>query len=1310
VKEQTAPELSERDRLPHAPFRARAPRVPWPLPSRWHKPLVAGLFVALALLATAGYGSGLQLNDGNVVLHLIPFKFLGQLLHAWNPSFSLGTHTGYWVPYETPYGWAYGLAALLHLSQELAQRLCLFLVYLGCLVSMYYCLRSVTPRLDEVARLAGSCAYLFNMYVALNSQAQIVWLLTYATLPAMVGVTARAMRGELGIWRAALAIALLVFVGAGVNPPLLAINVIILAIYVIVTIAFDSDPAARARQALPFAGAASVASLAINLYWLVPFVDYFHYVWLNGVLSEAPSMHNAASSFSNVLRGLGHWATFVSFGDRPYFPWASSYAAGFFSAGLWLIPIIALVGIAFKRNRSVATLYFLLVTIVSIPLVVGYYKDDLGDAITSPVYDLFYRNFPGFQMFRFSYKWVAGVEFGMCGLYALAAGAILTASRERLIEGAASLRERFAWTLPAAGAALVLLPILLFIPVLQKKANYPGPVIPSWEYRENQLLGDDRGHRVAIFPTQFLEQFDWGSPEFYIEDAFIDRPIIYGRLGSESTEGSDHWIRGAYRATRYAMPLAADMFRVLNVDTILQRDDFVPAIDFSFPDYWVPNNTTLTHDLLHRVLGAQPVRSYGPLRVYHLAGALPLVYGVVHPKLSSLPPFTDAYLGDVHAMAAGAAQFTLPAPAPAPAMALIESLAPILPGTDHQVRDLAVEQSLAENGIKIHPPSADITIATSFTVKSPGRYLVFAREDSPLFYRPAPSSLDIDGQFLSPQNSGGAWTEFGTIDLDGGDHQISDGFPDPNLTVALVRPDALHAWEDRIAALQRALPGNLSATRFVNQRQTRVLVAQAGRYRITARAAAPIYWQDGDERTHLLWDARSSANFLTALSTALPYVLGLGTAGTGPVMMPQSWYQDPSVYRWQRGDTMSWFLFSADGNVQVFVPGKDGVLARVRAHISRLQVSPVMRVAVNGRVQRSVVLPGKPAASDVYDSQQELAGPSLATVGFTLTLRPGWNDVAFGFDPLAGERTDLGTGVISAAVAPDLSFTRVARVAAPPASGEQTQAPSNVIGVAVPHNGLAGSPELQGSAAGTGGRVSLAVAIAEHGRIVYRITPITWDGNFDIGLLNAFPNGWNDVSKRIVGLWFVAGASSPVLSNLSYRVHAMPTLTLRDRNAFARLPVQLDGRPIGAQAVFLSRGDHLIESAEHKLKIERLTVDPVNLPKTRSFGLSWKRRSPTQLEVNVKNASRPFLLVFGESYHPEWQATLDGKTLTHVPVNGVANGWLVPRLAAPSSDIELSFTAQRKYNEAAAVSLVSLIVLLALAFAPMRLRRPARGS
>ena len=260
---------------------------------------------------------------------------------------------------------------------------------------MYYCLRSVAPWLDEIAKIAGSCAYLFNMYVALNSQAQIVWLLTYATLPAMVGVTARAMRGEIYLWRAALAIALLVFVGGGVNPPLVAINVIVLAIFVVVMIALDPKPQIMGSRTLPVVVAASIAAITINLYWVVPFVDYFRGVWLNGVLSEAPSMHNAATSFANVLRGLGHWATFVSFAGRAYFPWAAAYAAGLFGALLWFVPIVALGGIAFRRNQRPITLFFLFVTIVSVPIVVGYYHDTLGDASTTPIYDRILPQLPG---------------------------------------------------------------------------------------------------------------------------------------------------------------------------------------------------------------------------------------------------------------------------------------------------------------------------------------------------------------------------------------------------------------------------------------------------------------------------------------------------------------------------------------------------------------------------------------------------------------------------------------------------------------------------------------------------------------------------------------------------------------------------------------------------------------------------------------------------------------------------------------------------------------------------------------------------
>ncbi|MGB6522660.1 MAG: alpha-(1-_3)-arabinofuranosyltransferase family protein [Candidatus Cybelea sp.] len=1270
--------------------------LPWPQRAVLRRALVPALFVALALLVTLGYGSGVQLNDGQADLHIDPLKFLWSLLHAWNPALYMGTHTGFWFPYETPYAWIYAIAQIFHVPQDLAQHVAVFMVYLGCLASMYYCLRSVAPWLNETARVAGSIAFLFNMYVALNSQAQIVWLLTYGTLPALVGVTACAMRGEINVWRGALSVALLVLVGAGVNPPLVAINVILLAIFVLVMLAFSPEPAITAKRTLPFLAAACAATFLINLYWLVPFGDFFRSVWLNGVLSEGPSLHNAATSFANVLRGLGHWATFVSFGGRPYFPWAAPYSEGLFSALLWFVPIVALGGVAFKRNQRPATFYFMLATIVSVPIVVGYYHDALGDAVTTPIYDAFYRYFPGFQMFRFSYKWVAGVEFGISGLYALAVYSIVTWLREQRAFWIGTANERFGSVVPVASAVLVLLPILIFVPVLINKMNYPGTALPSWTYRENALVGSDDQHRVALFPTQFLEQFDWGNPEFYIENSLINRPMIYGLLGSEPSEGTDAWVRRAYRATREGLPFAADMFRVLGVNTILQRDDFIPVIDFSSPDEWKFNSTTLTHDLLHRVLGAAPDRSDGPLHAYRLKGALPLVYGVTNPVISTWPRFSDASLGNVEAMAKGQARFDPPTRSQQEFTATMRSLRPIVPQSAASIMDLAVKAALS-NGVLVQPPSANVQWSMPFQVRDTQTYTIFAREESLLFPQAAPRVLQFDGGYLRPTAVGGAWTEYGEVLVPRGSHWVSDGYEDPKLVVALVKTDDFNAWMSRIGALNRSLPQNAASEMLVYAPRKAVDVPATGTYRISASPVGR-FGPDGHVRTRLVRGTAFRGTFSGHLGATLPYVFGDGVAATSPLLMPGSWYRDdPTTYDWQRGDPDSWLLFSQVAHLRVFVANPAGALTRVAMHVSRLQVGPVMTVAVNGGTQRDVVLAGPSGAAQDYDSVERLEGPVPQPANFTLALRPGWNDVAFAFHWQTGERSDLGQSVIEAAVGPDISFTRIG--AAPGASRPAVVDNSfNGISLPNPPGGLAGDPEVVGNVVTTGGGTTwLAVALESNGRIRYRIYELPQQGHFDIYFMHGFPNNWYDGSQRIAGMWFVGRQTHSAFSNLSYYIHATPARALKHPGSLSSLPLKIDGRLAGSGPVFLRKGSHVISSADSDVGIGLLTMAPASLPRTQPFPVMWNRHSPTSLEVTGNGA--PFLLVFGDAYHPEWQATVNGQALPHVIVNGISNGWVVPALPG-GSKISIRFTAQRLYVYAGIISLISFIILIVLASKP----------
>ena len=116
------------------------------------------------------------------------------------------------------------------------------------------------------------------------------------------------------------------------------------------------------------------------------------------------------------------------------------------------------------------------------------------------------------------------------------------------------------WLVSAARTVVVALPILIFIPVIVAKMNYPGAVAAELGVSRKRAGRHDERHRVALFPTQFLEQFDWGNPQFYIENSLINRPMIYGLLGSEPSEGTDTWVRRAYRAAREGLPFSADMY------------------------------------------------------------------------------------------------------------------------------------------------------------------------------------------------------------------------------------------------------------------------------------------------------------------------------------------------------------------------------------------------------------------------------------------------------------------------------------------------------------------------------------------------------------------------------------------------------------------------------------------------------------------------------------------------------------------------------------------------------------------------------
>ncbi|MFH1318406.1 MAG: hypothetical protein ABIH71_05275, partial [Candidatus Omnitrophota bacterium] len=99
--------------------------------------------------------------------------------------------------------------------------------------------------------------------------------------------------------------------------------------------------------------------------------------------------------------------------------------------------------------------------------------------------------------------------------------------------------------------------------------------------------------------------------------------------------------------------------------------------------------------------------------------------------------------------------------------------------------------------------------------------------------------------------------------------------------------------------------------------------------------------------------------------------------------------------------------------------------------------------------------------------------------------------------------------------------------------------------------------------------------------------------------------------------------------------------------------------------------------------------------------VEYKKINPTKYKLKI-SSSQPYFLTFSESYHPKWQAFIDGKRIeNHFVVNGFANGWYI-REDTGEYNIILRFTPQRYFEIGLIVSsimLAAVLCLLGIAFA-----------
>ena len=99
---------------------------------------------------------------------------------------------------------------------------------------------------------------------------------------------------------------------------------------------------------------------------------------------------------------------------------------------------------------------------------------------------------------------------------------------------------------------------------------------------------------------------------------------------------------------------------------------------------------------------------------------------------------------------------------------------------------------------------------------------------------------------------------------------------------------------------------------------------------------------------------------------------------------------------------------------------------------------------------------------------------------------------------------------------------------------------------------------------------------------------------------------------------------------------------------------------------------------------------------TEGAALIYDQISPTEYTVQV-NASKPFFLVFSESYDTGWVASINGQQIPseyHFMADGFANGWYINKTGRYS--ITLEFSPQNLFYTGAAISIAAFIICIVL--------------
>jgi arabinofuranan 3-O-arabinosyltransferase len=565
-------------------WRARPPARPAAAGCRWF--LLAWL---VALIVLAANHPGRMVFDTKLGVDINPAGFYAQLWQLWNPREWLGTLQDQYIGYAVPMAPFYLAGHLLHLPVWITERLWMSLLVAAGFWGLVRLATALGIGSDGSRLLAGAVFALwptFTIVIGSTSAAVLPGLLApWAVLPLVA-----AARGQPVISAAARSGAAVLCMG-GVNA-VSTIDVLILPALFILT-----HTAGRRRICVTLWWGAAVA-LATS-WWAIPLLLQGRYSFNFLRYIEQAATTTRTASATAVLRGSGNWTAYFNLGQ----PWLS--------AGWQLVTTpavilassaaaaVGLYGLA-RRDMPSARWLRLSLGVAALGALAGYWGP-LSGPFHAPVDNLLNGPLAPFRnVYKLEPVLAAGLALGLAHAMQL--------WWQQTIAVPDQPRRLFAGVTTIPFVAVVL--GCLALPYLSGQILQPGSFthVPGyWGQVADFLAARSAEQPALVVPADAHGSYIWGDPvddplEALARSPWVERSLVpYGGAGSQSFLGT---AETAVESGEQIAGLTTYLQRG-GIRYVVVRNDLDPsAIGYTAPQ------------IVHRTLslsGFRRVVAFGPL-------------------------------------------------------------------------------------------------------------------------------------------------------------------------------------------------------------------------------------------------------------------------------------------------------------------------------------------------------------------------------------------------------------------------------------------------------------------------------------------------------------------------------------------------------------------------------------------------------------------------------------------------------------------------------------------------------------------------